>query len=959
MIPETGRIRALAAALVSVVVLAAAASSSGVHARGSAWQLNSDQLERDQSLASPAQIGGAAQIYNGRPFQQDVGDFLGGQLLQQQQRTDLFKCTDPNLGLFDRFSIQYNRTFGRGGSSLAERQQLFETTLRRTIMLNRIIQNEVMNASNYQRKPKIANYHFISPLGEDNFALWYADITDCELGLIKKILFDIFDLIDNNDLDIAYAVAHEKSRFLPLFDEDAFEQLANILLVRLYDRFEGDKKMFQLFQWPLYVKKLASFAYNRQQVSQPNFTVKLPLIRYAYPSFFKDLKYNQQAINRTNDNWRAHGEHEKFNKFLSRRISNIHERNRRLAIFRQHWTAINLLNDDKKWNNISLDPDWLRAQQYQPDLYSAKLQQPEDSGAGSSSSSDGQSLFAPSPSESRFKQTSFSDLTDAEFVAYLTNDFSLLENNQESAKFLDANFPIRALNPEFRDEIAAELEIRKLMQLPKLKQQQQQQDQSSSAVLQRRPTWSLARQVVDELISDVGLPIGPASVDNISEQEQYRVFNQIKNLFSKNYQPQAVRGGQISETDLIDEQQRRYEKFKENYGRFKAWFLKENWRVDDNRLISMLRLADMSWQDIKLTLFRICCLTKPVLDELSARNSSIRYLGSNDFMCLPLRHQSGDGISFANNSGNQPRPTEQQQRQVVQSDDQSDKVALELYYYYSVHFNKHHNDMETFKRKFAIFRHNIDRIGWHSCTRGLTLYNSLKMKNFDSLSTIDVLDPRRSYTDDINLDRFKYFTIPDLSSSSTAGRDDSESGFDRLRDSPDRDYSFTSPSRAESSRASISYRREPFFTSVLEQTERQPNYPRKQADSFYNYADRRTLHDQDYIKSAQKYRSLAAHRVYDIVMLGYSDCMKATRGIDVDIDDLTPRQCIADGSLGDQASSGFLMAGGQQNSPYSRRQELERQKDSCSIYWQGLQSWSEGLIKQDTLSAMLIQTARC
>lgn len=941
-------------------------------ARGTAWQLNSD-LERDGSLASPVQIGRASQIFNGRPFQDQLGGdpseiFLQQQQQQQQQR-DLFKCVDPSQGLFERFAIQYNRTFERSGSSsLSERQRLFDTTLQRTIMLNRIIQNEVMNSSNYHGKPKIGNYHFVSPMGEDNFALWFADITDCELGLIKKILFDIFDLIDRNELDIAYQVLHEKSRHLPLFNEDGFEQLVNILLVRLYDRFEGDKKMFQLFQWPLYVKKMASYAYNRQQVSQPNFNAKLSLITYAYPSYFKDLKYNQQAINRTGDNWKAHWEHEKFNKLQGRKFANIQERNRRLATFRQHWTAIQLLNDDKKWNNItSLEPDWIRAQQYQPDLYSsfggggasAKLQE------GGSAADDAEA-FAPSPSESRFKQTSFSDLTDAEFVAYLTNDFSLLENNQESADFLDRNFPIRPLSREFRDEIAAELEMRKLMQLP-AKDRQQQQQQQDQGVMQKRPTYSMARQVVDELISDVGLPIGPASMDNIAEQEHYRVFNSIKSYFNKNYQPQSLSrsgrsgGGGLSETDLLDEQQRRYERFKENHGRFRAWFTKENWKIDNNRLISMLRLADMSWQDVKLTLFKICCLSRPVLEELSAANSSIRYLGSNDFICQPLSDNqaiagddnAGAGNSFVFAAGNN--------QQLNDARSVRDLVALELYYYYSAHFNKHHDDMSTFKRRFAIFRHNIDQIRWHSCTRGLTLYNSLRTKNFDSLNSIDVLDPRRSYTDDINLDRFKYFSIPDLSLSSA--QDDSETniGFERLRDGRRADYTLTSPQRssADSGRASISYRRETFFTSVLEQTERQPKYPRHQPDSYYSYANRLTVASQDYNISAHKYRSLAAHKVYDLVNIGYSDCMKATRGIDIDIRDLKLRQCIATGSLADQATNGLLLAAGQQDGGYSRNQRLELQKDSCSLYWQGLQSWSEGLIRQDAASAILIQSARC
>ena len=877
-----------------------------------AWLLgrSASELERESALASPVQLGAArfaSQLFNGRPLIED-----------SQQQVDLFQCVDPSRTLFENFLTQYNRTFRGDSADKLERLNLFVTTLKRTIMLNRIIQNEILNQTNYELKPEIGNYHFILPTGAQNVAPWYADITDCELGLIKYIMFDIFYLLDKNEPALAYKVALDNSEYLPLLNEDGFEQLANILLIRLYDRFKGDEKMNQLFQWPLYLKKLAAYAYNRRQALQPDFNSKLALITYAYPSYFKDLKYNMPAINRTGDNLKAHQDHEKFNKLLNRKFSSRLERNRRLAIFRQRWTLVNLLNDDKRWQEATVQPDWLRA--HQPDSgalgRSEKLRAQED-----------QVL------DGRFKHTQFSDLTDAEFVAFLTNDFSLLENSKESAEFIDANFPIRMLDEKFKGEIASELELRRMVQ-----RKSAQQDTTDRR--QTRESLELAKRVVDELISDVGLPIGSVVVNDINENEHYSMFRQISRFFNKPYaldRANLVRNArfqsyqELSESDLSNERQLRYEQFKQNYGRFKAWFIKEGWQLDEGQLVAMLRLADMSWYEIKLTLFKICCLTEENLASLSSTNATIQYLGSNNFMCQQLNEPEGQ-------RGNQDQ------------DQARELAALELYYYYSVHFNKHHSNLDNFNQRFEIFKHNIDQIRRHSCTRGLTLYRSLKLKMASSLSTIDVLDPRRSYTDDINLDRYKYFTVPDLNAPESRVRSDR---FDRLRVEPDEYSVERSGDGLSPSRAGVSYRREAFFSGLLEKAEfRAVN----QANLHPSYAERLTNDAQNLNLSARKYQQNRISRIYDLVMQRYRYCMKTVQNIELSSGQLR-QQCHSTGPLGDQAANGAIWnPDNQLNSANNLRLQ---QQDQCAFYQQGLEPWAEGLIKQDLLSAQLIQAARC
>lgn len=902
-------------------------------------------LERETIPLSPAQLGRryASQLFNGRHLNPALTAAM-------EQQVDMFQCVDASRQLFDNFKRQYNRSFYGDSTEELNRLSLFETTLKRTIMINRIVQEAILNQTNYDIRPEtIRNYYFISPTGAQVVAPWYADVTDCELGLIKYIVFDIIYLIERNELAMAYKAALDNNEFLPLLNEDGFEQLANILLVRLHDRFKGDEMMNKLFQWPTYMKKLAGYAYSRRQISEPNFNAKLPLIAFAYPQYFKDLKYNAPAANRTGDNVRANQDHERFNKFHGRRFVDLRERNRRLVYFRQRWSLINLLNEDKQaWMNATgLQPDWQRASQYQPgtpsDAWNEKLRLSDDDWANQQQGYGSQNQLGGAVGSNRqFRLTQFSDLSDAEFVAYLTNDFGLIDNNKDSANFIDNNFPIRQLDAKFRAEIAAELELRRALQLPATDQASKQVDAGSP--LDERKSLTLAKQVVDELISDVGLPIGAVFMNGISEEEHYSVFNKVARFFKKPYEGGRVAGatrsryqGEPNESELADEQRRRYDQFKLNYGRFKAWFIKEGWQLDEDQLVAMLRLADLEWREIKLILFKVCCLTDENVDALSANNATIMYWGSNNFMCQPL---SGSGINANADRQANEDPLQQQQ--------QSELTALELYYYYSVHFNKHHVDMSSFYKRFAIFRHNIDQIRRHSCTRALTVYRSLKVKNAEALNNMDVTDPRRSYLDDINLDRYRYFSVPKLNEL----KQWTDGSSSRLR-SPAEVLSSSSDGSSSLSRAGISYRREAFFASLLERAQQRANIQQAPSSS---YADRLFNIASDNQLATEKYRLNGVSRIYELVMERYRYCMRTMRNIELSPSEIRRQRCHSAGPLADHAVGGWNLDN-QINSAAARLQL--QQEDQCAFYWLGLESWNEGLMKQHPLSPKLIEHARC
>lgn len=957
--------------------------------------------------SSPVQIGRAAQLFrNGRVPDEYL---LALQQQQQQQQIDLFNCVEPTRAMYEQFARQYNRTFPDSSDKL-ERLNLFAITMKRAIMLNRIVQNEILNQTNHIVKKEIRNYHFIEPLNGQNLAIWYSDITDCELGLMKYIVFKIFYYIDNNDLAAAYRTALDNYQYLPLLNDDGFEQLANILLIRLYDRFQGDEKMNQLFEWPLYLKKLAGYAYNKRERSKldpDTYRAKMALITYAYPAYFKDLKYNSPAVNRTGDNVAANEEHKRFNSILDRRFTNLSERNKRLAIFRQRWSLINSLNEqyspesqDNQTNSMegiaaeferaygsinsgydANDPHWLESS-------STGVNAQPLSSFGRTSEKLVAQLNGQELGNGRFRLTQFSDLTDLEFIALLSNDFSLLESNKDSAEFLDANFPVRRLDKAFRNEIAIELELRRsaIAAMPninarnsrtRLDLQQQQQSPAPAGL-------ALAQQVVDELISDVGLPMGPVVVEDISEDEYFRVFRRMSEFFIKPYgsgansraasnsvaRLVALSGGgtdvsssaianTLSESELADERQKRYEQFKKNYGRFKAWFIKEGWQLDEAQLIAMLRLSDMSWPEIKLSLFKVCCLTEENRALLGATNATLLYIGSNsELMCRPMSDVMSDNRGDFNNLSGQ-------QREMMQ---QNELAALELYYYYCVHFNKHHNNIDEFYQKFAIFRRNLDRMRRHSCARSLTLYESLRSKQPDILSTIDVLDPRRQFTDDLNLDRYEYFRLPRPTDNALRDADQSfsrltpmqkqQQGSSRLRGSDN---------GVLTSRVGISYRREAFFDTLLDKAAR--GDPTTTTTGVgrgptYSIAEKLIEDSQHVDKFARRYRQNAANKVYELVMQRYSYCMKATRDIDVDPDSLR-QNCQSTGPLADQAVTGGISSlwsadNENDNNKFGMSGRLRTQKQgSCEFYRNGLEPWAEGLIKQDRLSAELILAAKC
>lgn len=824
---------------------------------GSAWQYGTSQEQDAVIIQRPPYTSRAAQRNR-----EDINDH--------------FNCVSPSGDLFEAFKRQYNRTFD-DDSDLRDRFNLFVNTFRRAILFNRVIQNDLTNHSNYELKPSIGNYHFVSPTADTkslNVSFWFADVTDCELGLIKQIVFRIFHLLDNNFPADAYRVALENSEFLPLLDGQGFEQLANTLLVKLFDRFQADENINQLFQWPNYLKKLAGYAYNRQQAAQENFDAKLAYITYAYPSYFKDLKYNAIAVDRTADNLKAHQEHEQFNKLLGRKFSSRQEKNKRLAIFRQHRTLVNILNEDFRLPNVSLAAEW-------------------------------DSSRAPTTSarliSNRFNTTQFSDLTDAEFVAFLTNDFSLLENSRDSEAFVDSNFKIQPLDEKFRSELAAELELRRGMQrLDLIHHGEPFTDQ------QVRPTLRLARQVIEELITDVGLPMGSIE-DQVSDSDKFQMFKRVAEFYAKSYMQND------QQSDQREERAARLEQFKLNYPKFRAWWIKEGWILHPDQQISVLRLADMSWPEIKFALFKVCCLSENQLSELRSINSTINYWSSNDFMCQPLTGSGQDDLGDVNFGG---RARNQRQAGEVQRQ----LAALELYYYYSVHYNKHQNESPSFNKRFDVFRHNIDGIRRQSCIRSLSLFHSLKHKLSNPVNTIDVLDPKRMYTDDLNLDRYKYFAPANLNVD--LRENDVDEGFE---------YRSSSRESQSPSRAGFSYGFKPLMSQSVSG---QLNSP------AVNYANRLGSSWQP-----QKYRQLEARKVYEMVMARYRLCMQLTKR---DFNNYQRQTCHSQGKHADQSLSRL-----------SGNLLMREHPEECAMYLNGLERWSEGLISQERLSAQQILLADC
>lgn len=975
---------ALLALSLSLLLLLLRGASAGT---AFAWH-----AERDLERESPYSVASLS-----RPSPANIGRYATRRLIDVEQpanERDLFECKTPSRELFDNFVRTYNRSFEAQNAATdeLERLHLFAVSLKRAIMFNRVVQNAVLNASNYpadesERAPnsELGNYHFVEPVREvapvtrasaasadllllrnsDQLVkLWYADITDCELGLIKYVLFDIFYLLDKNELALAYKVALENSEHLPLLSADGMQQLADILLVRLFDRFQGDAKMNQLFKWPLYMKKLAGYAYNRKQVSAPDYNARMSLVAFAYPHYFKDLKYNALAVNRTDDNVRAHNDHERFNKLLARQFASLGERNRRLAIFRHHWSLVNALNDEHRWQNLTTARDWTQARRdYTNKLAEDSVDYVRAASHGGRAAAQNSAaaaaklvLFDATRADTalpgqplRYKHTQFSDLTDAEFVAYLTNDYSLLANSKASIEFIETNFPVRPLDSSFRAELATELELRRLT-APVAGQL------SSSSNQRPEANYQLARKVIDELIGEVGLPVGSVQVDNVGDAEIQPMFAKTIEFFGKTYAGATRPGAQYKpeQTALVDERTRRYEQFKQNYARFKAWFIKENWQqMDESQMVAMMRLADMSWHEIKLTLFKVCCLLDTqqqsgniydadAVDRMLAANATLDYMASHEFLCKPMA----------------PKFTLQQPSD---EDNARELNALELYYYYSVHFNKHHADADTFNKQFNVFRHNIDHIRKHSCARKLTLFRSLKTRRGDTLNTIDVLDARRSHTDDLNLDRYKYFSVPNLNAPKFAAETadgyavlaeaDEAAGqapYERLRAS--------SSSSSDSTRAGISYNRNSPFESLRAAPSRSGRLVDLSNGAPAAVA-KRDLDERQQVTA--KYRQNSIRNIYQLVMQRYRFCMRVVRQIELPPVDQLRQQCVrAAGPLADQVGASDALLSSPDALDAQQRQRLERQ-DQCAFYRHGLEPWSEGLIPQDSLSPQLIEKAHC
>lgn len=852
-------------------------------------------------------------------------------------------CIEPSILNQESFFNELKRKFDDSSDQL-ERKNLLNVTLKRLIFFNKLILTEVNNLTNYQSlKSAIGNYHTINAKN-----VWYLDITDCELGLIKYYVFKIFHLLDKQMYESAYNLIEENNKYFPLSTATGFEQLANILLIRLFDRFKGDDKINQLFRWPVYFKQLAAYGYSRKQMLQPHYDSNLQLTAFAYPTYYRDIKYNFRAINRTHDNIDTHNEHEKFNLRLNRKFSDRNEKNVRYEIFRQRQTLISLLTKDL--NVISsnfTNNEWVKAQQENAKLSATKQ------ASNNAINND-------------IRITRFSDLTDEEFVAYLNDDKSALLANPIAKDYLINNFPIEELTDSFRDEIAFELNLRlRLLKLNSIDAESMKETYNGNRL-------TIARQVVDDLISSVGLPMGFSNTDNQdtnggkSESEVEDMFRKVMHFFKKTYSSlinsrtnskllRVESRNELTESDISDERQRRQSEFLSNYPIISTWFKREGWLLRDNDMVLMLRLADMSWPEIKFTLFKVCCLDEVSLANFAQRNASIDYLSSNSFLCDDM------SIDWTNTSTSKFKTTTEPKDQTVkqtatpkqQQDTDTNLSALEVYFYYCVHFYKHHSNLDEFTERFNIFRRNVESIRQFSCQRSETLYNSMNYKLTDTLNTIDVMDPLRRYTDDLNLDRFEYFsTIPGISSKNKADRTDS--AIDKNILAP---YEQTNRKQQTNfdgqllliplTRAAISYRREAFTYLIS----RQPSSS-SEADTTRTQIGstslKRILDSYRNARDYRKYEENNGSSLYKLVVRKYVNCMKLSYDIDLD-ETYVKQQCQSFGPLADQIVSSQI---NWHANIFNSASLKAREQDKCAYYRLGLESWSEGLTPQSTFDVM-------
>lgn len=1010
---RNGHISQLNLLMLLVTIIVTIISSEQAQAYDWPWSISDrSQLEQQQQEFSQQNVEilqAQASLYNQANRWRVMDSHQG-----DSQRYD---CTEPSSELFEEFVRQYRRNeLSNGTRDRFDRLVIFTNTVRRAILFNKVVAADLYNISQAQVRTEMGNYYYIKPRVGRNWALWYADIDDCELGLMKSIVFNIIHMIDDNNLSGAYAKALNESQYLPLLSSHGFQQMAEILLIRLFDRFQGDSDMNKLFKWPLYAKKLASYAYNRQQASQANFKSKLALISFAYPAYFKDIKYNTPAVNRTQDNLIINEDFEYFNRLQNRKFANTKELNRRRVVFRQRITHVRLLSEEisplngASINNIDADgqsqrssndflfdnnPQMARFRRLNEVRLPSKLAngyvppregynnegQRRHSANLQADSPDPRLSPIPLPSGKEQWRSQFSDLTDEEFVAYLTQDFDQLDSDQ--VRFLEENFRIEPLNQEFRDEIAYELLFRRTIQEHMVANgNHHNQINSKQDLIARLGPFSLARQVVDELISDIGLPMGPAVAKNFSEADVRDMFLRMGKINNKMYangaiirqqqgqsnqlyiQNQPAYLPQPNEGDLADERLNRYEQFRSNFGRFKAWWLKEQWLsgsgsdlVDNgdngDKQATLLRFADMSWLEIKLILFKLCCLNADELTDLARHNITLHYLASNNqYLCQPIASMDldqGQAIISERLTLNEMNPNSN--INVIQMQKPDERLASELYYYYRVHFNKHHLDADSFSEAFTIFRANIEQLKRHSCLRSQTLYKALRLKRVDMMNTMDTMDPRRNYMDDINLDRFKYFSIPPLQQANNGHNN----GVD-----------FVSVERLKNNNNNNNNNRRTSATSTNDfyrhfaQDQNSMLNSMQEALTKPLYAVQFAEEQKNHILFARNYQQHKANGIYNLVKDRYKLCVNMVTGIELGDLDLSRMRCETRGKLADKAIQPIdWPARLTTSNNFPANSAIPRNAASCNYYYSGLDVWAQNLIKQNPEIAISIESARC
>lgn len=789
-------------------------------------------------------------------------------------------CIEPNREIYQQFVNIYNRSFADRYDEL-QRWKLFDDSFKRTIIFNDILESAFTRAPS----PPIYMYSYIK-----SNELLYPDINDCELAHIKYTITGIFDLIDKNEFALALHNLKQANKDYPLLSGEAMKQACHILLVRLHDRATEDW-IDKWFNWPKYFKKLAAYNYNQrqlQQLSRSGLASQLELYSFVHPKFYKDIRFNEASLNKTVENEKIHRDFKTVNVGKDLQISGP-EKTERIDLFRRRWTMARLINDKLTNSN-----------QFSLLLNPTANQNYEESARASRLSSDCELSRSAS---NLVILTRFSDLSDQELVAYINDDPSYVKNNSRSVEYYK-QLGLVTLNNDTKLELVNEI------------------------LLRRKPNnnWSEEDKInfADQLISDLGLPIGSRVHSDRGDID----FYDVSRAFNKNYllstDPYRLRQAPEEET------QKRRSIYMKNHPRISAWQLKENWNLTAEGKIQMLRLADISWDEIKFTLLKLCCLNRDQMKSLSNSNSTIRYLLSTQICQIDFTGASRE-----------------------QQDNQQNLRAMELFYYYLVYFNKHHQNHEVHLERFITFRKNLADMTKYSCERNVFLYHLLDSKKFD-MSMID-----DKVIDDINLDRFLYYDIESdkdvkkpkpedggswLSSIFGGGNSDSKS---KNRDSP---YS--------GREGTIFIHSQRFFEPVHDRktfTEASDDFV--QGNRYNNngqrYPSERLVDDNRYgsiikqntIKNKDNQNvAIDTSNVYNFVQNRYKLCVDMKI-----IEDSGSPQCRPFAS----------------NNESERQVEapdyIDRQADKCSQYRNGLDLYPNGLnsVKVSAESASLISRASC